>query len=68
MLTADFYNSELGNNFEYLNTKTFQSSTLSLFEQIKADLMEQGWLVETENGLQYAENGNPVDIPISIPE
>lgn len=68
MLTAGFYNSELGNNFEYLNTKTFQSSTLSLFEQIKADLMEQGWLVETENGLQYAENGKPVDIPISIPE
>lgn len=68
MLTAGFYNSELGNNFEYLNTKTFQSSTLSLFEQIKADLMEQGRLVETENGLQYAENGNPVDIRISIPE
>ncbi len=66
-LTAGFHDPELGPNLEYLNGDTFQPSTIALFEQVRAELLEQGRLAETEDGLRYAENGEPADLPAGEP-
>lgn len=68
MLTACFYDPEMGNDSQSLNEDTFQPSTLALFEGIKGELLEQGWLAQTEEGLRYAENGTPVEIPKGVLE
>lgn len=61
--TAIFCHPERGNS-EQLYSKAFQPSTIALFEQIKADLMDQGLLVEQDDLLYFADDGGPVDFDV----
>lgn len=66
-LTAIFCHPEKGTS-EQLYSEAFQPSTIALFEQIKADLMNQGLLVEQDDILYYADDGAPVDFDLLVGE
>lgn len=63
--TAIFCHPEKGTS-EQLYSKAFQSSTIALFEQIKADLMDQGLLVEQDGLLYFADDSGPVDFDLLV--